>query len=66
MKFGFFKKSKLVDTCHADNKKNAKSNVDYDEVHEILDSELLSAGTIDTSKISASGTKELPVFDVKA
>lgn len=66
MKFGFFKKGKLVDTCHAERKEFAKSAIEHDEVHEILDSDLLTGGTVDANKISASGTKEMPVFNVRS
>lgn len=66
MKFGFFKNGKLVDSCHAENKEKAKSEFEHDEVHEIWDSSLLSAGTMDASEISVSGTKEMPIFNQKS
>jgi hypothetical protein len=66
MKFGFFKKGKLVDTCHAESKTCAKSEVDYDEFHEILDSDLLTSGTLDGNKIYAFGTKEMPIFNARS
>jgi len=63
IKFGFFKNGKLVDTCHAEGKPHAKSSVEHDEVHEILDSDLLTSGTLDGNKITAEGTKEMPIFN---
>ena len=37
MRFGFFKNSRLVDSCHAESITEAKSTIEYDDVHQIID-----------------------------
>jgi hypothetical protein len=63
MKFGFYKNGKLVDTCHAENSALAKSDIDYDEAHTILDADLLTAGTMDSGTLIADGSKEFTIFN---
>lgn len=71
MKFGFFLKGQLVDSCHAESKADAASVHEHDEVHEILDADKLSAvllnsdgmtaGLLNSDGMTVSGTKEKPI-----
>lgn len=64
-KYGFFKNGKLVDSVYAESQESAVTNAQWDECFEIIDSNVLSGGTMDASILTATGTKEFPIFNTR-
>ncbi|WP_218309725.1 hypothetical protein [Alteromonas antoniana] len=61
-KYGIFMQSKLVGTCRADSLNQAKliardMKVEFDDVGTIIDSDQITASTINTDGVTVSGPK---------